>query len=99
MSEPEEAVQGEHRDSTKKKKKEKRSGKKKKKDKRGQEEQQQMEEEEEQRWVLYWGSGSTQNHEKHLWFIHEPAQLVYAATEVTEILHFSIKVTTYETSK
>lgn len=73
MSEPEEAVQGEDRDSTKKKKKEKRSGKKKKKEK-GQEEQQQMEEEEELRWVLYWGSGSTQNHEEVLWFIHEPDQ-------------------------
>lgn len=99
MSEPEEAAQGEDRDSTKKKKKEKRSGKKKKKDKRGQEEQQQMEEEEEQRWVLHRGSGCTQNHEKVLWFIHEPDQLVYTVIEVIEVLHFSIKVTTYKTSK
>ncbi|XP_051259113.1 ceramide kinase-like protein [Dicentrarchus labrax] len=49
MSEPEEELQGEPRDSTKKKKKEKRSGKKKKKqEKREEEEQQQVEEEEEE---------------------------------------------------
>ena len=51
MSEPEEKLQGEQRDSTKKKKKEKRSGKKKKKEKKEQEEEQQVEEEDE-RWVL-----------------------------------------------
>ena len=51
MSEPEEKLQGEQRDSTKKKKKEKRSGKKKKKEKKEQEEEQQVEEDDE-RWVL-----------------------------------------------
>ncbi|XP_044072996.1 ceramide kinase-like protein [Siniperca chuatsi] len=48
MSEPEEELQGEQRDSTKKKKKEKRSGKKKKKKEKREEEQQQVEEEEEE---------------------------------------------------
>ncbi|XP_030284326.1 ceramide kinase-like protein isoform X2 [Sparus aurata] len=52
MSEPEEKLQGEQRDSTKKKKKEKRSGKKKKKEKKEQEEEQQVEEDESECVVL-----------------------------------------------
>ncbi|XP_071336289.1 ceramide kinase-like protein [Trachinotus anak] len=48
MSEPEEELQREKRDSAKKKKKEKRSGKKKKKEKREEEAQRQVEEEEEE---------------------------------------------------
>ncbi|XP_073329909.1 ceramide kinase-like protein [Pagrus major] len=55
MSEPEEKLQGEQRESTKKKKKEKRSGKKKKKEKKEQEEEQQVEEEDESECVVLRG--------------------------------------------